>query len=199
MCGRFENKSTNKDVIDLFSKSDILIEIDSSINQLGHEDIRPTQKILTILREENNYILTKVNWGIKFSKDSPLIFNSRIETIKEKEFWNYLFDHNRCIVPMTGFYEWKVQGTEKIKYKVYLPGQGLFFVPAVYELDKEKNICASLITTVPNKFISQIHHRMPVIFDFQQAVKFMTDDVQNNLQNCQPYDNKKVMAIEIAD
>jgi hypothetical protein len=40
---------------------------------------------------------------------------------------------------------------------------------------------------------------MPVIFDFHQAVKFLTDDVQNNLQNCKPYDDKKVMAIEIAD
>jgi putative SOS response-associated peptidase YedK len=199
MCGRFENKRINKDVIDLFSKSNILIELDSLIDQVEREDIRPTQKILTILRKENNYFLTKVDWGIKFSKDSPLIFNSRIETIKEKEFWNYLFDRNRCIIPMTGFYEWKVQGTDKIKYKVYLPDQDLFFVPAVYELDKKKNICASLITTVPNKFISQIHHRMPVIFDFQQAVKFLTDDVHNNLQNCQPYDNKKVMTIEIAD
>jgi putative SOS response-associated peptidase YedK len=199
MCGRFENKSTNKDVIDLFSKSDISIEIDSSIDQVGHEDIRPTQKILTILRKDNNYILTKVNWGIKFSKDSPLIFNSRIETIKEKEFWHYLFDHNRCIVPMTGFYEWQVKGTDKIKYKIYLPDQDLFFVPAVYALDKENNICASLISTVANKFISQIHHRMPVIFDFQQGVNFLIDDVQNNLQNCLPYDNKKVMAIEIAD
>ena len=115
MCGRFENKRINKDVIDLFSKSNILIELDSLIDQVEREDIRPTQKILTILRKENNYFLTKVDWGIKFSKDSPLIFNSRIETIKEKEFWNYLFDRNRCIIPMTGFYEWKVQGTDKIK------------------------------------------------------------------------------------
>jgi len=199
MCGRFENKRINKDVIDLFIQSKIIIEIDSSIDQVGREDIRPTQKILSIIRKENNYILTKVNWGIKFSKDSPLIFNSRIETIKEKKFWNNLFDRNRCIVPMTGFYEWKVQGTSKIKYRVYLPDQDIFFVPALYESDKGNNICASLITTVPNKFISQIHHRMPVIFDFQQAVKFMTDDVQNNLQNCQPYDNKKGMTIEIAD
>jgi len=199
MCGRFENKRISKDVFDLFNQANLDIELDKEIGENVHEDIRPTQKILSILIKKDNYLLTKVKWGIKFSEESPLMFNSRIETIKEKKFWNSLFEKNRCIIPMTGFYEWKVQGTNKIKYRVYLPDQDIFFVPALYQFDKEMNICASLITTVPNKFISQIHHRMPVIFDFSEAIKFMTEDAKENLQRCQPYDNKKNMALEIVD
>jgi putative SOS response-associated peptidase YedK len=199
MCGRFENKRINKDVVDLFNQADLNIEIDKVIDNSGREDIRPTHKISSILMKNGNYFLTKIKWGIKYSEKSPLIFNSRIETIKEKKFWNSLFDRNRCIIPMTGFYEWKVQGTNKVKYRIFLPDHEIFFVPALYQLDKEKNICASLITTIPNKFISQIHHRMPVIFDFHEAIKFMIDDIDKNLARCLPYDNKKKMALELAE
>ena len=182
MCGRFENKRIDKDLLDLFSQSGLNVESDETVNNNNREDIRPTQKILSILMKNGNYALTKVKWGIKFSEESSLIFNSRIETIKEKKFWNSLFDRNRCIIPMTGFYEWKVQGTSKVKYRIYLPDQNIFFVPALFQIDKEKNICAALITTSPNKFISQIHHRMPVIFDFHEAIKFINADSAENLE-----------------
>ena len=140
-----------------------------------------------------NIILKKVNWGIKFKEDSLLIFNSRIETIKEKKYWTTLFDKNRCIVPMTGFYEWKKEGTRKVPYKIFLPDKPIFFVPALYTVDKQKIIYASLITTTPNKFIQSIHHRMPVIFDIKEALAFLSSGVEENLSHCLPYDDNKEM------
>jgi putative SOS response-associated peptidase YedK len=71
-------------------------------------------------------------------------------------------------------------------------------VPAIYHQDKEKNIFASLITTTPNKFIKPIHHRMPIIFDFDEAVKFLNDDADKNLERCIPYPDKKKMEMELA-
>jgi len=199
MCGRFESKRVEHDLIDLFNEKNLNLEVEAEIDKRADEDIRPTQKILSVLLDINRYTITKVNWGIKFSDKSPLIFNSRIETIKEKKYWLNLFAKNKCIVPMTGFYEWKTEGNRKVKYKIFLPDEDIFFVPAIYHQDKEKNIFASLITTVPNKCIKEIHHRMPVILDFDNAVSFLNDETEKNLERCLPYDDKNRMKMSISD
>lgn len=181
----------------MFNQNNLELEVDDKIEKRTEEDIRPTQKILSVMLNDETYNLAKVNWGIKFSEDSPLIFNSRIETIKEKKYWNTLFAKNKCIVPMTAFYEWKSEGKRKIKYRIFLPDEEIFFVPAIYHKDKKK-IFASLITTVPNKFIKEIHHRMPVIFDLENAISFLNDDAVKNLGRCVSYSDKKKMEMELA-
>lgn len=100
MCGRFESKRVEHDLIDLFNEKNLELKVDDEIEKRAEEDIRPTQKILSVLIDTDRYTMTKVNWGIKFSDKSPLIFNSRIETIKEKKYWQNLFAKNKCIVPM---------------------------------------------------------------------------------------------------
>ncbi|MBM4170447.1 MAG: SOS response-associated peptidase [Ignavibacteria bacterium] len=198
MCGRFESKKIDKAVIEMLKKKKLKVEIDKEVEKRIEEDIRPTQKILSITLNKETYFLSNVNWGIKFSENSPLIFNSRIETIKEKKYWNTLFSRNKCIVPMTGFYEWKKEGEKKVKYRIFLPDEDIFFVPAIYHQDKAKNIFTSLITTVPNKFIKAIHHRMPIIFNLDNAVGFLNDDVETNLNRCVPYSDSKKMDFELA-
>ncbi|MBZ0184037.1 MAG: SOS response-associated peptidase [Melioribacteraceae bacterium] len=199
MCGRFETNKIEKQLIELFQKHGLPYSVDEDLQNRKSDDIRPTEKIMSILLKEEIYRLSKVDWGIKFSDSSPLIFNSRIETISEKHFWNGLLAKNKCLVPMTGFYEWKTEGKKKIKYRVFLPDMEMFFVPAIYTIGKDKKIKASLITTTPNNFIKEIHHRMPVIFDFETGIKFLNDDVIENLKRCVPYSDDKTMLKEIAD
>ncbi len=195
MCGRFENKIDENFLLQLLQEIKVKLIIDDSVKKRKLENIAPTDKIFSIRLINDELILSMLNWGIKFAEDSPLIFNSRIETIKEKKFWRALLDKNRCIVPMSGFYEWKKEGTRKVPYKIFLPGNQIFYVPALYFIDKEKKIFTSLITTVPNKFIKQIHHRMPVILDFENALKYLSNNADENLDLCIPYDDLKKMEI----
>ena len=196
MCGRFENKVNENIFIQLLKEIKINLILDESLKKRKIANIAPTDQIFAIRLLNNGFTLSMVNWGIKFGTDSPLIFNSRIETIREKKFWFSLFDKNRCIVPMTGFYEWKKEGTRKVPHKISLPDKEIFYVPALYNLDKERNINTSLITTTPNKFIKQIHHRMPVIFDLKTAVEFLQNDAAKNLDLCIPYDDANKMEAE---
>lgn len=196
MCGRFENKTIEKSLLELFIQNGLTAEFAESNNTFNNDDIRPTEKILCVILKDSVYKISKVTWGIKFGEDSPLIFNSRIETIKEKKYWTSLFSKNKCIVPMTGFYEWKTEGKKKTKFRISLQDENLFFVPALFIPDKDKNITASLITTTPNKFIEKIHHRMPVIFDFDKAIDFLNGTTEENLNNCLPLSDSKLMVIE---
>jgi len=197
MCGRFESKPSSEGLVDQLKQLslDLVVEEENSSKTVN---IAPTEKIHGIRKKDDIYLLSKYNWGIKFSPDSPLIFNSRMETILEKKFWMDTFDKNRCLVPMSAFYEWTKEGTKKIPYRIFLKDEPLFFVPALYHVDKDKNIFASLITTSPNAFIKNIHHRMPVIFTKDNAINYLTNKTEDNLKLCIPFPHPEEMDMERA-
>jgi putative SOS response-associated peptidase YedK len=193
MCGRFETKPSIQSLVEALRQENIELYPDLSIEANKTTNISPTDKIFSITLVGGIYTLSLTNWGIKFSDDSPLIFNSRIETIKEKKFWSNLFNNNRALVPMSGFYEWKKEGSRRQPYRIFLPGNNLFFVSALYYIDKGKIVFTSLITTTPNEFIRPIHHRMPVILNIKDGISYLTDAAESNLLRCIPYARKMAM------
>lgn len=196
MCGRYQNKVTLENLLELLGLDyDFYKEI---LTRTKKENIAPTDLIINISQKDDSIILEISNWGIKFKSDSPLIFNSRIETISEKPYWKKLFDKNRCLVPMTGFYEWKKSGKKKIPYRIFLPEEELFFVPALStNINNQKFI--SLVTTEPNSFMKEIHHRMPVIIQKDQIKNFFENDVLTNIELCKPLADSAHMDLEPAE
>jgi putative SOS response-associated peptidase YedK len=193
MCGRFETKLNAEGLINQLKQLniDLIVENDGGLKTVN---ISPTNKISGIRKLEDNYLLSSYDWGIKFSQSSPLIFNSRMETIIEKKFWKNTFNMNRGLIPMSAFYEWKKEGSKKVPYRKFLKSEDLFFVPALYYSNS-----ASLLTTTPNEFIKPIHHRMPVIFTYKNAVRFLTNTVDQNLKLCVPFPHPDRMEMERVD
>jgi putative SOS response-associated peptidase YedK len=195
MCGRFETKPNPEGLVEQLEQLniDLIIDKDKPVKTLN---IAPTEKITGIRKQQKKYLLSSFQWGIKFSQSSPLIFNSRMETIIEKKFWKDSFNRNRCLIPMTAFYEWKKEGGKKVAYRIFLKTEDLFFIPALYYINNENTYSASLITTTPNDFIKPIHHRMPVIFTYGNAISFLTNTVDQNLKLCIPFPNPELMEME---
>ena len=81
MCGRFENKVREDWMMEKFAEFDISVFFKTSTNERKFENIVPTNSIVTIMHDDNNLSADMNKWGIKFAAKSPLIFNSRIETI----------------------------------------------------------------------------------------------------------------------
>ena len=190
MCGRFESKLNAEGLLKQLEQLNIPLVVENN-EGLKTVNIAPTNKISGIRKQEDRYLLSSYEWGIKFSKSSPLIFNSRMETISEKKFWQNTFNRNRCLVPMSAFYEWKKEGSKKVPYRIFLKSEDLFFVPALYFSNS-----ASLLTTTPNDFIKPIHHRMPVIFTYKNAISFLTNTFDQNLKLCIPFPHPDRMEME---
>ncbi len=148
-----------------------------------------THKIPLLAYDNGEKIITEMKWGIMFdpAKKTPLIFNSRDDTIGTKPFWKKLFDKNRILIPMTGFYEWKDIGQKKkLKIKIELKNKKIFFVPGLYWKNKEGKSEFSLVTTSPSSFLKDIHNRMPVILDEENVFSYFTDSLEENLEKLKP-------------
>ena len=170
-------------------------EIDTENEELKNSST-PTDKVPGIILQNEKFILSYLNWGIQFSQDSPSIYNSRLETIKSKNFWWDLLYQNRAVIPMSGFYEWNKVGKCKNLYRVFLPEKEIFYVAAIYYVMNRIKY-SSLITTIPNKFVKRVHPRMLIIFDdFSEARKFLTVEAQEAAEMCLPYSDDKKMGLE---
>jgi putative SOS response-associated peptidase YedK len=132
-----------------------------------------------ITNEEPSKI-TMLNWGlvpywIKTAKDGDSISkktaNSRSETVFEKPSFRSAIVKRRCLIPATGFYEWRHEGKEKIPHFVSVKDQEIFSFAGIHEhwTDKETGEVRntfSILTTAANELMSYVHNnreRMPVI------------------------------------
>lgn len=135
-----------------------------------------------ITRKSFNYEIKVMKWGLIpfWTKRSP-DYGSMMRTIncrddsliEDRGMWNTMKQRKRCIVVAQGFYEWLKKGPggkEKIPHFVKRKdGQLMCFAGlwdcVKYEDADDKLYTYTIITTDPNKQLSFLHDRMPVILD----------------------------------
>ena len=99
------------------------------------------------------------------------LINARCEEITTKRSYQVSFERRRCLVPLSGFIEWKREGERpKRPFAIYLKNEPIMSVGGVWEhweskVTNEKIDSFSIITTAANSFTAKIHDWMPVILD----------------------------------
>jgi putative SOS response-associated peptidase YedK len=56
------------------------------------------------------------------------MINARAETVDTKPSFKNSFRRRRCLIPASGFYEWKKEGQKKIPFRIGLKGED--FLPS---------------------------------------------------------------------
>lgn len=196
MCSRFENKETGESIFKKLEKDFLMLNL--AVKDLKQINIAPNDDILVLEKNKEEYVLKNFSWGIKFPGDkTPLIFNSRIETIKEKPYWRNLFEKNRCLIPATAFYEWESIEKIKIPKRISFKSMPLFFIGGIYTKIND-GIFASMITTTPNTTIAKIHNRMPVILNIEEGLNFLSLSGKDAIEMCNPLSDENSAEIDTA-
>jgi len=86
--------------------------------------------------------------------------NARSETAAVKKTFSESMHSRRCLVPASGFYEWKALGKKhKEKYEITLPNRSSMYMAGIYSEDGR----FAILTREASPSVAQIHDRMPVI------------------------------------
>ncbi|HEX9029364.1 MAG TPA: SOS response-associated peptidase, partial [Anaerolineales bacterium] len=113
-------------------------------------------------------------WGLipSWAKDPSIgsrLINARADTLAEKPSFRSAYRRRRCLIPATGFYEWKANPGSKTKTPMYitLASGKPFAFAGLWENwhspDGSQVLSCTIITTEPNELMAGIHNRMPVI------------------------------------
>lgn len=143
----------------------------------------PTQRLPVIRIRNGERLLDLMRWGLipssaKDVKGGANLINARGETVAVKPVFRAAFMRRRCLVPMTGYYEWQQTSAGKVPYYIYLLNAEQFAVAGLYEYwagrdGKEPLESFTVITTDPNEMIGKIHDRMPVIVPEQAHAEWL--------------------------
>lgn len=167
MCGRFTQYFTWAELHDLY-------EITGPARNLAPRyNIPPTATINVIVPEGEGLALKPMRWGLipalrKNPKPPGFTFNARADKVETAWTWKEPFAKRRCIIPMSGFYEWRREGKEKTPFHITMADKGIMPVAGIWERGKLKGEdvdTVALITTDANATMQPIHDRMPVIVD----------------------------------
>jgi putative SOS response-associated peptidase YedK len=124
-----------------------------------------------IVREEKNELIM-MKWGLVPHRTQDIQtakrpINARAETLSKKPSFHELLKNRRCLVPASGFFEWKREGKRKVPFYFHLPENPLFAFAGLYDqwTGPDGNcLCTyTVITTEPNELAAKIHNRMPSV------------------------------------
>ena len=211
MC--FHNSMSIKLAARYGRKSDVIEIYQDILNEQYHVNAFnfPKYPVITSSNE-----IQVFNWGLIpfWTKNEAnadeirrMTLNARADTIFEKPSFREPIMKKRCIVPSTGYFEWRNEGTKKIPYYIYLKDEPIFSMAGIYDswLDKEtgeEHSTFSIITTDTNSLTDYIHntkHRMPAILSKENEEKWLNPNLtkQEIATFLHPYEADKMDAYVI--
>jgi len=106
-------------------------------------------------------------WAREQSTGSKMI-NARADTVFSKPAYKAAIRRRRCLIPASGFFEWKRGERGKQPYLIRVRGAELFAMAGLWERWESSETgeviesCA-ILTTRPNSVVGELHDRMPVV------------------------------------
>ncbi len=145
-----------------------------AVNLQARYNICPTDPVDVVMPREGSPGLVQMRWGLipwwwkKSKKEMPATFNARAETIADKPMFRDAFKRSRCIIPTSGYYEWKPRPTGKQPYYITAADGSPLSIAGLWDQWKDIETgepvrSCTIIVTAANAPAGEIHDRMPVL------------------------------------
>jgi len=109
MCGRFTVKATWAELVAMYR-----LTMDVPPHNLRPRNVCPTDLVDVVTASEGKRELVTMRWGlVPWWWSKPLkelrmaTFNARVATVETKPVFRDAFKRSRCLIPMSGYYEWQ--------------------------------------------------------------------------------------------
>jgi len=133
----------------------------------------PSQYLPVVYQQEKNRLIRPFRWGLISSTASQkpdfAPINARAETVDQKWPFNVaLSRRRRCLIPASGFFEWKGSKGNNQPYHIVPESQPFFAFAGLYDIWQQEQgegvlYTYTIITTAASSKMKPLHHRMPAI------------------------------------
>lgn len=137
-------------------------------------EIRPTDMVPVIATSKaGKETVFPMIWGFTIPRTKNPVINTRVETAKDRDLFRDSWEHRRCIIPCSWYFEWEHLNDDFTgktntgdKYLIQSRGSGVTFLAGLYRMETSRGITYPVFTVLTRDSatdISFIHDRMPVI------------------------------------
>lgn len=183
MCGRYTlDVTTPDDLAPLFG------HLTGAATLTPRFNIAPTQRVPIVRRlADDSRELADARWGLiphwaDPSSFSATLFNARSETAGEKPSFRDAMKTGRCLVPSTGFYEWKAAEGGKTPHFIHREDGAAFAFAGLYSVNAKGDtpvLSCTILTTRPNRLMRELHARMPVMLEPPMFAEWLDPSVRD--------------------
>jgi len=172
MCGRV---SLTHNIEEIYRRFKVDIRGDSEVEEFTPRyNVFPSSHIPCVIQAQKGRGLAFMRWGLvpSWADDVSIgnkMINARAETIALKPSFRSAYRKRRCIIPVSGYYEWKKldDGSRKQPYYFKMSDDDILPLAGLWEAKtmNEQNTLytCTIITTKADKPFSSVHHRMPLV------------------------------------
>lgn len=174
MCGRFALFAPEEQIIKHY-------KLKQGFKMISRYNVAPAS-IIPIIR---GHQLDFVRWGFiprwvkPEDSDQKGHINARAETVADKPSFKAAFAKRRCLIPVSGYYEWKTIGGKKQPYFISLPQSPIMSLAGIWESHRDMTMemvdTAAILTVEASGPASAIHHRMPLLIKEQDYHAWLDD------------------------
>ncbi|MEZ6141911.1 MAG: SOS response-associated peptidase [Zavarzinella sp.] len=170
MCGRFTLHAANEELQEQF-----YLETQPQLSP--RFNIAPTQLVAVVGKKTHGGKngLQMFRWGFlpSWANDAtghrPV--NAMLEGIAQKPMFREAIQKRRCLIPASGFYEWKQVGKQKIPVFIRRTDRVPLAFAGIWERwqsETESIFTCAILTTAADQQLQNLHHRMPVMLPPEQ-------------------------------
>lgn len=151
-------------------------------------NIAPTQTVPVVCQNGDGVRhLRQYHWGLipHWAKDASIgsrMINARCETVAEKPAFRGAIRYRRCLIPASGFFEWKQSDNKKVPFYIRRQDQAPMAFAGIWDTWKgqeETIVSCSILTTGANTLVAKLHDRMPVILSSAEYETWLDREVDD--------------------
>jgi putative SOS response-associated peptidase YedK len=183
MCGRFTVKMTWAEIVALYK-----LTFDRPPHNLPpNYNVCPTDPIDVVTQQDGKRDFVRLRWGLAprwwpkpIKELKAATFNARAETVATKPFFRDAFKRTRCLIPMSGYYEWQdTPGGKQPWYFTARDGSPALTTAGLWDEWRDRATgetleSCTMIITEPNDFVAEVHDRMPVLLTEKDFEPWLT-------------------------
>lgn len=162
MCGRFDQFLAARDLGEIFGAKTGKVSA-----WQPHYNVSPSQEAPVLFGDHGKEFDfarfgMRPSWWKHRSRD---FINVRAETVRDKPFFRRQLAERRCILPVTGYYEWQANGRRKTPHRFTAAEDPVLPLACLWEVDSiegHDRLTFAIITGPANSLMKPVHDRMPV-------------------------------------
>ena len=175
MCGRYYLDEEIRDERlkeQIHEAARVAARIDAPLKTQG--EVRPFDVVPVIAPSSLNRRIGAfpMQWGFRHPTKGMAVFNTRSETVLEKQLFVTSVDERRCLLPASCYFEWKkLDQNKKEKYAFYAENGDPLYLAGLYirTSDEHRLPCFTILTRDADRSIRDLHPRMPVLVPYARA------------------------------
>ena len=166
MCGRFTQRLTWRELVDLYRL------LAPTINPPVRWNGAPTQDFAACLLDDGGQRTIKaLRWGLlpPWAPDMRMgarLINARAETVHERPAFRHAFKRRRCLIPANGWFEWKRAGKERRPFLIEAADEAPLSFAGLWERwERRREVVETfaILTTSAHPDLAELHARQPAV------------------------------------